>query len=264
MMKTRVMTTFLALGVAAGSLGLTRPAHALELNLVQSGEDPPPNWTSLGWKAEGRAGAPATSQTDYEFAIGPNGAQADLTGQIYRTWVNGETVNWSLNWNGQTASLTVDNEGPVTFSLPSISALDFNAFSLFANIIGAPGYVDQGTKIDLTVQTVNGQPVTDQNGANILTSTTATAVNSSLPDFSETEFLTSPEAITSLTGTTTLSWTGLDPQNQNARSRVDWQLVGFNTNSTPVPTSVPESTPLGGLLLFGALGVGSMLKLKPS
>lgn len=35
-------------------------------------------WSDLGWAVEGRAGA--TGFRDYEYAIGPDGAQANNTG----------------------------------------------------------------------------------------------------------------------------------------------------------------------------------------
>ena len=45
--------------------------------------------------------------------------------------------------------------------------------------------------------------------------------------------------ISSLTGTARISWNTLNPNQAQARSRLDFQIVGYNINSAP-DTSIPE------------------------
>jgi hypothetical protein len=48
------------------------------------------------FEVEGRAGA--AGFRDYEFAIGPLGANQQNTGQIYQDWTNNTAVRWCLQW----------------------------------------------------------------------------------------------------------------------------------------------------------------------
>jgi hypothetical protein len=264
MIKTNLIPLSLGLGIAVTSLGLSQSASALQLNLVQDApyQSAPNGWTKLGWKAEGRAGAPGTE--DYEFAIGPNGAQADLTGQIYRDWTNGEEVNWSLTWNGQTVNFGIENFAPISYSLADPSPNIFNGFSLLTNVdtrpyttFGLPGQqrVEPGTTMDLVVKTINGESVTDQLGNSVFSSSTGpTTPGENLSK----KFYSSPTTITSLTGTAKMSWLNTAPNSIKARSRVDFQIQGYKVKER----SVPEPSALFGLLAIGVLGAGLGLKRK--
>lgn len=79
--QNQLMVVAVTVGMTLGSFSPTQPAIALQLEAITT---IPPDSTPLGWKQEGRAGA--SEGTDYEFAIGPNGVQADNTGQIYSDW----------------------------------------------------------------------------------------------------------------------------------------------------------------------------------
>ncbi|MFB2878266.1 choice-of-anchor W domain-containing protein [Floridanema aerugineum] len=263
MSKASLLAMSAALGVTAGSLGLAIPAFAVGLTLVQ--DEPyapaPSGWTNLGWKVEGRAGAPFGE--DYEFAIGPNGAQANNTGQIYRDWNNGEIVDWSFNWDGQTAKFTLAGE-EILYSLLNPSPNIFNGFYLLTNVdtrsYNAPVLgtqrVAEGTQIDLIVKTLNGQDATDTSG--ILDSVFSSSVGQATEAQSlSKKFFSSPEAITSLTGTVKMSWLNINPNEIKARSRVSFQIQGYDF---PGQRSIPEPTSVLTLLAFGAFGVGSLIK----
>lgn len=262
MSKASLLAMSAALGVTAGSLGLAIPAFAVQLTLVQ---DPLElsSWTDLGWKVEGRAGAPFGE--DYEFAIGPNGAQANNTGQIYRDWNNGEIVDWSFNWNGQTAKFILAGE-EISYSLSNPSPNIFNAFSLLTNVdtnsYNSPALgtkkVEEETQIDLIVKTLNGQDATDTSG--ILNSIFSSSIGQATEAKSLSQkFFSSPEAITSLTGTVKMSWLNIDPNEIKARSRVSFQIQGYDFQGQ---SSIPEPTSTLSLLAFGAFGVRSLIKRR--
>lgn len=264
MSKTSLLVMSAALGVTAGTLGFT-PAFAVQLKLVQ--DEPyapaPSGWVDLGWKVEGRAGAPL--REDYEFAIGPNGAQANNTGQIYRDWNDSEIVDWSFNWDGQMAKFTVGEE-EISYSLLNPSPNIFNGFSLLTNVdtrsYDAPALgtkrVEAGTQIDFIVKTLNGEDVTDTSG------TVDSVFSSSIGQVAEAQslnkkFFSSPEAITSLTGTVKMNWLNINPNEIKARSRVTFQIQGYDFEGE---TSIPEPTSVLSLLAFGAFGIGSLMKRR--
>ncbi|MFB2937737.1 choice-of-anchor W domain-containing protein [Aerosakkonemataceae cyanobacterium BLCC-F154] len=259
MSKASLLAISAALGVTAGSLGLATPAFAVQLTLVQ--DEPyapaPSGWVDLGWKVEGRAGAPLGE--DYEFAIGPDGAQANKTDDIYRDWNNGETVDWSFNWDGQTAKFTLAGED-IFYSLLNPSPNIFNGFSLLTNVdtrtYDAPALgerrVEEGTAIDLIVETLNGEAVN-----NIFSN--AIGQGEEVQNLSK-KFFSSSETINSLAGTVKVSWLSIDPNEIKARSRVSFQLEGYDFNGEQ--TSIPEPTSILSLLAFGAFGIGSVIKRR--
>ncbi|MEA5520443.1 choice-of-anchor W domain-containing protein [Limnoraphis robusta] len=228
------------LGLTLANVGLTQSATALQLEPVTS---VPSDWTSLGWKVEGRAGV--FGGADYEWAIGPNGAQADNTGQIYWDWENGVEVNWFLNWDGITASFGVENLNPVSYSVLPHSQTVFEGFSLLTVAQTETGFVEAGTEIKLAVNQVNGIDV-----QGIFSQSLAPENGTDLNGFA----WTSDTLISSLAGTARISWNQLNPNQAQARSRLDFQIVGFDINSTPA-SSIPEPSSILGLLTLGVLGL---------
>lgn len=251
-----------ALGVALGSLGLTIPASAIQIyKVTPQPTQTPPEWTNLGWKVEGRAGADpkvGSSQDDYELAIGPNGAQADLVAQQNWQWENNVDVDWSLNWDGSTVTYQFGNLAPIAYQ-SSNSTNVFDGFYLLtkSQTLVKPNdpktFVDPDTTIDFLVKTVNGEQVTDQFGNNLFSSATSPANGQMLTQ----PFFYSDEGITSMTGTVKMSWLNRNPQVGNGRSYVDFQIRGFKTAA-----SVPEPISTFSLLAFGAIGTASLLKRK--
>ncbi|HEY9298669.1 MAG TPA: choice-of-anchor W domain-containing protein [Phormidium sp.] len=266
MSKASLLAMSAALGVTAGGLGLAIPASAVQLQLVQDSPyaPAPSGWTDLGWKVEGRAGAPFGE--DYEFAIGPNGAQANNTGQIYRDWNDGEVVDWSFNWDGQTAKFALAGQ-EILYSLLNPSPNIFNGFSLLTNVdtrsYNAPALgtrrVKEGTEIDLIVKTLNGENVTDTSETfdSIFSSSIGQAA--AAQSLSK-KFFSSPTAITSLTGTVKMSWLNINPNEIKARSRVTFQIQGYDVEGQ---RSIPEPTSTLTMLVFGAFGAASLLKRRP-
>lgn len=260
MSKASLLAVSTALGVTASSLGAGIPAFAVQLTLVQDAPyaPAPSGWVDLGWKVEGRAGAPFGE--DYEFAIGPNGAQANNTGQIYRDWNNDEIVDWSFNWDGQTAKFNLAGE-EILYSLSNPSPNIFNGFSLLTNVdtrsYNAPALgtrrVEEGTEIDLVVETLNGEAVN-----NIFSN--AIGQGEEVQNLSK-KFFSSSETISSLSGTVKVSWLNIDPNEIKARSRVSFQIEGYDFSGQ---TSIPEPTSTLTLLAFGAFGVSSLIKGRQS
>lgn len=244
-MKISIISALTAVGCTMASFSISSIATAVELSLVES---TPTDWIDLEWKAEGRAGA--FEFEDYEFAIGPNGAQADNTGQIYRDWENGGDVNWRLDWDGTTVLFTVGEE-TISYTASTPSGAVFDGFSLLTNVKTEAGFVEPDTHLELTVNTVNEMSVD-----NVFLESIAPEMGADLQKF----YWESNEIISSLAGTTRLSWNSLNPNGSRARSRVDFQIVGYDINADS--THIPEPTTTAGLLTMGGLMALSKLK-KP-
>jgi hypothetical protein len=242
-MKISIISALTAVGCTAVSLSISAIATAVELTLLESA---PSDWTKLGWKAEGRAGA--FEFEDYEFAIGPNGAQADNTGQIYLDWDNGVDVNWQLDWDGSNILFTVGEE-TISYTASPPSGAVFDGFSLLTNVKTEAGFVEPDTHLELTVNTVNAMSVD-----NVFLESLAPETGSDLQKF----YWESNEIISSLAGTTRLSWDSLNPNVSRARSRVDFQIVGYDINADS--TNIPEPATAAGLLTLG--GLMALLKIK--
>jgi hypothetical protein len=244
-MKTSLIPVLTTVSCTVASLSVSAIATAVELSLV---EPTPTDWIDLEWKAEGRAGA--FEFEDYEFAIGPDGAQADNTGQIYLDWENGVDVNWQLDWDGTNVLFTVGEE-TISYTASPPSGAVFDGFSLLTNVKTEAGFVEPDTHLELTVNTVNAMSVD-----NIFLESIAPETGSDLQKF----YWESDEIISSLAGTTRLSWDSLNPNVSRARSRVDFQIVGYDINAAS--TNIPEPATAAGLLTIGGLMALSKLK-KP-
>jgi hypothetical protein len=242
-MKTNLIPILTTVSCTVASLSVSAIATAVELSLV---EPTPTDWIDLEWKAEGRAGA--FGFEDYEFAIGPNGAQADNTGQIYLDWENGVDVNWRLDWDGTTVLFTVGEE-TISYTASPPSEVVFDGFSLLTNVKTEAGFVEPDTRLELSVNTVNEMSVD-----NIFLESIAPETGSDLQKF----YWESNEIISSLAGTTRLSWDSLNPNVSRARSRVDFQIVGYDINADS--TNIPEPTTTAALLTLGGLMTLSKLK----
>lgn len=232
----------LSLSALAGSSVLlaSLPAQAVTLTPVSD----PTDWTDLGWAVEGRAGA--TGFRDYEYAIGPDGAQAGNTGQIYRDWTNGEDVPWSLTWNGSTAAFTL---GSQTISYAPVDAASnvFDGFYLLTRSLTRDASVAPGTSMALSVSSVNGAGITPVSSVS-----TAPAAGQDLDQF----FFRSDTPISSLAGLARLSWElgAPNPNANDARGAVTFKLRGFDAigdNQT-----VPEPGAIAALAALGLWGLG--------
>lgn len=158
-------------------------------------------------------------------------------------------MNWSFNWEGTTASFTVGDQTISYMASPPAGSL-FEGFSLLTNVKTETDFVEPGTQLDLVVNSVNGVNVD-----NIFAQSIAPQVGSDLQQL----FFESDEALFNLTGTARVSWDRLNPNQAKARSRVDFQIVGFNTSQ---PSAIPEPSSLFGLLTIGTLmAVSGLIKL---
>lgn len=243
-----------AFSVALSSVALASTS-ALALTLTPTTDVL--GWESLGWEVEGRAGAkdPGGQPRDYEFAIGPDGAQANLTGSIYRDWTNGEEVAWTLDWDATTskASFTIGDQ-TIVYNQNKLSSNIFNGLSLLTRARSDQGFVEPGTSMFLAVnQVITGQGETVD--IDPVISSLSIAPNYGEPQALEGLFFASDESLLSLSGIARLSWDTLNPNAADARSRVTFKLEGFDTN----PTNVPEPT---SAVAFGLVGLGLLLKRK--
>ncbi|MEM8543713.1 MAG: choice-of-anchor W domain-containing protein [Cyanobacteria bacterium P01_H01_bin.119] len=193
------------------------------------------------WVVEGRAGQAGTSGS-YEFAIGPSGASADNTGEIQYAWGNNQPVSWDLTWDGTTAAFTV--AGQTISYTPGLSGI-IDALTINTKVITPSKNIAPGTEMFFQIDQVNGSAIAP------VSSLSVGPQNGS--DFNEFAFL-SDSAITSLSGSATMSWLSGNPTSQG-QSRVAFQLKGYDApNLDPEP--VPEPSLLLGLLAaagFGAL-----------
>lgn len=255
MTPNKLMTVSLGIGAGAATFALTS-ASALAITLTPT--TPTPDWTNLGWAAEGRAGAAGFE--DYEFAIGPDGAQDNNTGQIYSDWTSTEDLAWSLDWDKitQKASFTVAGES-ISYSVSDPGSTFFDGFYLLTRTQTQDGMVDPGTSMFLSVDRVNGEAIAPVFSESVAPATSGTQ---DLNQF----FFASDTEISSLGGIARLSWDDLDPNGAAARSRVSFKIRGFDTgnrgSTLPPSESVPEPAAILGLLGISAYLMGSVRQCK--
>ncbi len=289
------MKKTISIAIAAAVTGFTLiPLPALAVNLTFQGSDEEAllkSQTPINQllRVEGRAGAPGGA--DYELGIGLNGAQADLTGQQQLTWIDEQVYNWNLNWNPttNTGTFSVDGiAGDISYTFDGSTGPDkFNAFSILAKSRTETGKVDPNTQIEVSVDQI---AINDGNGLQNITvvdNSSGTAVPVSDPLSVQA---TSPNAngqtlnkrfyflenlvdeITRITGRFTMNWDrdngATNPQENSARSRVDFQITLFDPPVSPSQSqSVPEPSSTMAILAFAATGAfftskGKKLKNK--
>jgi hypothetical protein len=252
LIRNKLITTSLAVGASVISFGvLPQPASAVNVNLVQEGDLTPNGWTNLNWTLEGRAGA--KGQRDWEFGIGEDQFSRP-TGEFHWDWQNQQEVPWTLDWNGNRVSFTIQNQ-TISYSQQTPPAKSFDGFYLWTRATTANRKVDPGTKMFLQVNTVNGMGINP-----VSSSATAPALTAdNLTDITKNYFA-SDTPINSLSGIATMSWSdgALNPNEEAAGSRVGLKIEGFSTSSTPVPE------PLTLLGSATALGFGALLKRQYS
>jgi len=101
---------------------------------------------------------------DYEVAIGPNGAQADLTGQMEIDWTKGP-LSWNLGWDKNLGKATFSAAGQtISFTNADNINKDFNVFKLVASA-KVNDNVPAGSSVNLTINTINGSSVDYSIGA---------------------------------------------------------------------------------------------------
>jgi hypothetical protein len=229
--------------------------------------------TQLG-KIQGRSGVLGFG--DYEVAIGPNGAQAGLTGKLELDWNSGTTYKWQLDFNpsNNQAKFTLFNNGidtiarSITYSYAG--TLPFNAFGLIARADdSSTGIITAGTKMNLSVTDVTLDGTTSQTFASPLS---VTAISNTLR-FAKNYYTVDTSAgteITQLKGTFSTNLTGLNPQDLKGHSRgIGFEITLFDPDNLAAQqkaaqsvSEIPEPNSILGLLIFGFLGIGSALKCK--
>jgi hypothetical protein len=230
-------------------------------------------------KIQGRSGTNGpTLNGDYEIAIGPNGAQAGLTGQSQIDWNSGTVYNWELNFNPTTNQATfqvLDNgkgspTNLITYSYGASSTMPFNAFGILARADNPSSIITANTTMNLSVTQVTldggGVGKTTNFGASPL-SVTAISTSSGTSRFAKNYYTVDPAAgteITQMKGTFSANFTGLNPQDKNGRSSgIGFEITLFDPPPSPaVSQPVPEPNSMLGLFAFGVLGAGSLLKRK--
>ena len=155
---------------------------------------------------------------DYEVAIGPNGAHADLTGQMEIDWTKGP-LSWNLGWDKNLGKATFSAAGQtISFTNADNINKDFNVFKLVASA-KVNGNVPAGSSVNLTINTINGSSVDYSVGA-------------VAPGFQESVSNIFSPAITSMAGTAAISGGTL-----KGRSSLDLKLKLYDppvTNSDPL------------------------------
>jgi hypothetical protein len=217
------------------------------------------------FEVEGRAGA--AGFRDYEFAIGPLGANQQNTGQIYQDWTNNTAVRWCLQWVPSTKRATfflagsasactgTPPSGAISYTSPvNITNPPLDFFTLTATSKNvASGLVSAGTTMNIRVDTINGTTLGSPY------SQTATAGGLEFTQLSSPLF---NPGITSMSGTATMNWgSGINPNQASARSRVDFKIIAYDppvrsssVGTFDTPVSTPEPSALLGLV--GILGLG--------
>ncbi|OKH23194.1 hypothetical protein NIES593_10115 [Hydrococcus rivularis NIES-593] len=227
--------------------------------------------TKIG-EVEGQAGG-----VGKEIFFGFNGASTGTPqSSIDLQWIDEKIYNWKLTWDATNnkAELAIAQSsgiiGTLNYTFASNVLDRFNAFGLITRADNPSSKVKSRTTIKLSIDRV------------AFSDNTRTRLNRSVKSTSGTKrfdkqfFILSPRdrqngvEITSMSGTFAMNWNAINPQRQNAGSRVAFEIKMFdppvsNSNSTSViseAAKTPEPSSMLGLLVLGALGATATMKRK--
>lgn len=247
------------LSVSASVAGLTltsAPVSAVELVSVDSfGQD-----NSL-WKIESIIGG-----SGKELFLSNNGSSGLNPDSADWNWVDAQTFNWRLVWQGSSASFTLfsgalDNSFSRTITY-QVGDSPVNGLELITRVDGRnPSKIAAGTTANLRLKTLNAQNISNLNVQSTALGVAGTDTWNKL-SVASNDFL---EGF-NLTGDVTFDWSDFNPQVQNAGSRLQFQLeANYDPNFEYIPDSeqVPEPTSLVGLgcVLLG-LGINRLMTGK--
>ncbi|MEM1425655.1 MAG: choice-of-anchor W domain-containing protein [Cyanobacteria bacterium P01_H01_bin.130] len=237
--KSRFLSTLgLTAATALASLMAVPAANAATLTSVSDFSERD-TWDKL-FEVEGRAGG----RGDYEYAIGPEGANSENTGTIELDWINGEEVAWDLIWDGTTATFSIGGRS-ISYNSPTlVGPNEFDGLYFLAQAKGAGSKISPGTEMFLAIEEINGMVQTDLDARGV-----APESGGNLQRF----LFTSDMDITSLSGIARLSWDpdGVNPVAKRAAGRATFKIKGYDATDT---MDVPEPGMLLGLLAFGGIG----------
>ena len=254
-----------AMGVTAVGLGmLSTPASAITISPVTTPPDPPSGWTDLGWVVEGKGGG-----NTWEIAL--EDANYNVKTDRDWTWENGDDVPWQLDWNETANEVTfklgagTPSERTLSFTSSPAGPSKWNGFSLWTRATTKANKVDPGTNVLLEVLEIR------ESGEAAYSTVTDVSSSATSPasgtNITKNFFTTGSDNIDSMRGIVNLSWTGVNPQQRNASSRVGFKIKGFDPLDPPEPPSqlvqsLPEPGSIFSLLALGTLGAFSGLKNK--
>lgn len=213
------LTTSLATAVGSDSLAVVTEASGIRDVKDQS---------QKLWGFEGRAGGTTT----YEFAIGPNGAQADLFQQAEHVWQNGEAVSWSMNWQQDQVVFTVAGQ---TLTYPIGDRAILNALSFLTKVNTTNDKkVGEGATMALTIESVNDKGLE----APIALESVGPNQGQDLDQL----LIFQEDQISTLAGTVRLTWpaNAPNPYLENSQSRVTFEISGYHYGAAD--TTAPELT----------------------
>jgi len=247
LIRNKLISTSLAVGASVISFGvLSQSASAVSVNFVKEGGNSPDGWTNLNWTLDGRAGVQGAG--DWEFATKEDDGNIPIE-QMQWEWQNQEAVPWTLEWDGNTVSFTIQDQ-TILYYQATPPATSFNGFYLWTRSQTQEGKVAPGTEMFLQVDAINGIDIDP-------VSSSAVAPETEGDQTITKNYFSSDTQISSLSGIATMSWVdgAPNPNQAQARSRVELKIEGFST-------SVPE--PLTLLGSATALGFGVLFKRQHS
>lgn len=265
-------------GFAGGFFG-NNPGTALGTYLFDQGSDKAIfrtncDTTDIG-VIEGRAGASGLAG-DYEVGIGLNGAQADVDDRLQLDWVDETVYNWTLTWNPTENLATFDVGGnSINYDFddsasPTLNLDKFNAFGIQARADNPSDFISEDTSMTITVDNIvfdplNGNATVSEN-PNIVFQAVSNAANPSIVDnfytINAAAIGNAASEIVSMTGTFVMDIpnSGVNPQDESARSRIGFQVLMFDP--PPNGASVPEPGSVLSLLGLGLLGARNWKQKK--
>jgi hypothetical protein len=256
---------FLMLSVSLAATGMSviaQSANAFTLTTVAEGVSATnpfvePKLFEIAWRA-----GTADTRGDYEGAIGPDGANLSAALPTFQIdWQKGVPIPWSVTYNAAAGMATMTLLGQqTTYYLPSeLRHFIWDKLGLQAAVkYRTDGLIEDGTKIEMLLTSVNGDPAIDLvNTTDPTPGASATFDSNQSPEqalFSR-YFRADSAPITEMTGTIMLDWNTTDPQpwNRGARGSVAFRLQAIE--SPPLPASIPEPSNFLGLLAVGLFGV---------
>ena len=273
------------LGTVLGSLALIS-APAFSATLINEGSDETAfktkyDITRIG-EVECKAGRGRSAEN---CAFGIEGASADVQDSLLFTWENGREYDYTLTWNPITNEAdftffalknpdhTSDSERLLNYTFASTEFDNFNAFGLITKVDTTnSNMVDGNTTITLgvnTVEFVNSSNNSVLSPQTLNTSVSSTSLDNSGQVFNKLFYIINDDdradgvEIGKMTGTFSLNWSTINPQEKNANARVSFELKLFDPPGTSSTVTTPEPTTILGLLGVGTLGlVGRKRKIE--
>jgi len=215
-------TTFLSAAAAATIAITASAADAITLKAIDAG-DAPKLFTTEVKRDQNVSGSESPRGDDVFLRIAGDFSQTTSAGN--RWGAAGTSYDWSLSYDGDLASLTVDGIGNVE-NVDIDPDGTWNAFKFFVKADDAARFETATTTV--TLSAVNGTAL----GSNLVVSATDGGTEG-------TWSLSDNATITSLSGTLVFDFDLLDGATGSPNSRLQFSVKAYEVAPVPLPAGLP-------------------------